>query len=397
MKRLLLGLTIVCSAALLGGCPIYSTSGDSRTCTADGRCFDCPSGSSPSDGTCIPWQCSPGDCPGGYGCSPNGCVPAADASDCSSYGCPSGYLCKLSGGQAQCVPRSSDAGPTSDSGTTTDAARADASSDGASDARADALSVSDASVASDAPQRLDASSASDALVSAVDASTASEASAPPPPPSPCNATADCEGVGAKCIDGQCTPQGQLCSDATQCVVAAESCVDGVCEALCGASVPCAAGYACDFTRGVCNLNPDQCAGSGSSTCLGGSTCVEERCVAPCVTGDAGPACSTGQVCVNGGCIPDEAAGFTCKNDGKSGELATSCGTLDICLHHDCYTECNPDAGAGACADPAQVCKEVTVAAGTYLVCGAASGLGSDCDPAAGKACETGVCINGYCR
>jgi hypothetical protein len=125
--------------------------------------------------------------------------------------------------------------------------------------------------------------------------------------------------------------------------------------------------------------------------------VEGHCVPPCALGDTGPTCPVGQVCVNGGCIPDEAAQFGCKNDGKSGQLATSCGASAVCLHHDCYAECDPDAGAAACADPAAVCKQVTVAAGTYLVCATPTNLGSDCDPAAGRYCAGAVCIDGYCR
>jgi hypothetical protein len=104
------------------------------------------------------------------------------------------------------------------------------------------------------------------------------------------------------------------------------------------------------------------------------------------------------VCVRGGCIPNEAALFTCKNDGQSGALATSCDSTQICLHHDCYTACSmdPDA-ANLCGDASDGCKQVTVTAGTYDVCGSASSLGSDCDLAAGKPCASGVCIDGYCR
>ena len=223
------------------------------------------------------------------------------------------------------------------------------------------------------------------------------ADASPPPLVSCNADGDCAGPASRCIDGACTPEGSLCSDGTQCVVAGSACVDGLCEPHCSASSPCAAGYQCDFLRGVCNENPSPCSGSGASSCLGGSTCVEGHCVAPCSTGDGAAACPGGQLCVHGGCIPDQAATFACKNDGNAGSLATTCSGTDICLHHDCYVACDPDAGAGACADPAESCIEVTVTAGTYLVSAAPATMGSECDVAAGNACASGVCVDGFCK
>ena len=415
MRRLLLGVALISVAALLGGCPLYSTTSDYPACGADGPCFDCPSGSTPSDGTCIPWQCSSSrDCPSGYACSGNACIPAADASDCSG-GCPANDICKLANGIAQCVPASS---------VTDDAAtgpNADASSTGPTPAPSDSgLAAIDSSLAPDSSVSTDAafppeageapvapdssSGASDALNAsdgpfvwdASDASTASGGS-DGAVPLPCNANADCGGSGAKCIDGACTPQARLCSDTTQCIVASESCIDGVCEPHCSLGVPCPGGYGCDFTRGVCNVNSSPCSGSGTSTCQGGSTCVEGHCVPPCAGSDAGAACPAGQLCVNGGCIPDEAAHFDCKNDGHTGEFATVCAATAICLHHDCYVGCDPDAGAAACSDQGTACKPVSVTAGTYLVCAAPSTLGSDCDPAAGKYCAGTVCVDGYCR
>lgn len=386
MKRLLLGMTIVFGAAVLGGCPIYSTSGNYRAC-GGGQCFDCPSGSVPSDGTCVPWGCSSSsDCAPGSDCIGGSCQPAPqDASTGCGAGCPSGYICKLSGGQAQCVPVSLDAGRGSDA-MPADGGPIEAGPDALSDAPPpDATSRLDASV--------DASNVPDVAVVS-DASDASDAS---PPRTSCNANSACTGAGAKCIDGQCTPQSHLCSDSTQCVVSGEACVDGVCEPHCSAGAPCPAGFECDFTRGACNLNPNPCVGSGASSCQGGSTCVEGHCVAPCAPSDASNGCPAGQVCANGGCLPDEAARFACKNDGQIGPLATTCSPTEICVHHDCYAGCDPDAGAAACSDPAAICKQVTVAAGTYLVCAASSSLGSDCDPAAGSYCAAGVCIDGFCR
>jgi hypothetical protein len=214
---------------------------------------------------------------------------------------------------------------------------------------------------------------------------------------PCNADIVCGGGGAKCIDGLCTPQGQLCSDGTQCLVAGDACVDGVCLPRCaGSAGACGpSGYQCDFDRGVCSVNPFVCA--SSADCQGGAVCVESRCVAPCAAPDAGgPACASGQICVNGGCIFDQQAHFTCQNDGNSGTLANNCDPTSICLHGDCYPACSED--GGGCSGAGVSCKSVTIAKGTFAVCGTATNLGSDCDPAVGNYCEgTDVCIDGYCK
>jgi hypothetical protein len=308
--------------------------------------------------------------------------------DAQACDCKPGYVCKLSGGVTSCVP----GGGAVDAGTDV-TATADASPDafigdaatGRTDASGEAGRTTDAAEAS-APET--------GTVAEAGPPDAAEASAPPAPS--CNADGDCV-TGSRCIDGACTPEGSLCSDGTQCVVAGSACVDGICEPHCSATSPCAAGYQCDFVRGVCNENPSPCSGSGTSSCLGGSTCVEGHCVAPCATGDGAVACPGGQLCIHGGCVPDQAATFTCKNDGNAGSLATTCDGTDICLHHDCYVACDPDAGAAACADPAEACIEVTVTAGTYLVCAAPTTMGSDCDLAVGKACASGVCVDGFCQ
>jgi hypothetical protein len=102
--------------------------------------------------------------------------------------------------------------------------------------------------------------------------------------------------------------------------------------------------------------------------------------------------------VNGGCIPDQAATFACANDGDQGQLANTCPTGSTCIHHDCYTACSPDAGSSCAASAGGVlCKNVTIETGTYGVCADSTNLGSDCDPAQGKACATGVCVDGYCK
>jgi len=349
MKRLFLGFSTIGAATLLCGCPIYS-----------GIC----GGSGPdtsSSGACVDGQCQQdSDCNVGDVCSSQGtCTPAAplrpDAGGCSDNSCPDGYVCKLSNGLAQCVVLGSggDAG-------------AEGSATGYAGDSATSGDASDGSIASEA----------------------------------CNADAECGGHGGKCVDGTCTSQVGLCSDGTQCRASGSSCVDGICEAICSSTAPCPSGYGCDFTRGICNLDPGACSGSGASSCLGGATCVEGHCVPPCDSlGEAAPECATGQVCVNGGCIPDQAATFACANDGDEGQLANTCAAEFICLHHDCYASCVLDGGTGCdsmSAGSNSVCKDVTTETGTYAVCAAAGTLGSDCDPAQGRYCATGVCINGSC-
>jgi hypothetical protein len=387
-------------ATALGGCPIYSTPrGDNTLCdSSGGNCTECPPGTTPYNGECTPWDCnSSSDCPNGYSCTGYTCTP--EETDASACNCGPGFICKLAGGKTECVVGGDAASDSSTLDASTDGAVADVTSrpDAADAARATDGS-SDAS-APDAGTTADAAPSGDAGTS-TDAGTA-DVAPPPPPIASCNADSDCT-AGDHCIDGACTPESALCSDGTQCVVAGSACVDGLCEPHCGQSgpgglsVPCPAGYQCDFVRGVCNENPSPCTGSGTSSCLGGSTCVEGHCVAPCGSDD-GASCPAGQLCIHGGCLPDQAATFSCKNDGNAGSLATTCDGTDICLHHDCYVACDPDAGAAACADPTAACIEVTVTAGTYLVCAAPSTMGSECDLAVGNACASGVCVNGFCK
>jgi hypothetical protein len=373
MKRLLLGISLLGLAAVLGGCPIYPSQQEYPECNST-ACYSCPDPQLSS--ACTPWPCqSDSDCPGDgqYVCDPGtstcligtggddgGTSEGGSGGDCSVNGCPSGQVCKLANGlPPTCVPFGSGD---------------DASSD-------DSSAPADSGVTPPA----DASTPSDA---------APEAG---PVTGPCNSDATCGGHGEKCIDGQCTPQLDLCSDGSQCAAAGSACVDGVCEARCSSTSPCPTGYSCDLTRNVCNVNLAACSGSGTSSCQGGTTCVDGYCVPPCAPGDAGGICPTGQVCANGGCIPDQAATFDCTNDGQSGALANTCSSGQICLHHDCYDACGGDGGATCAAASATVCKDVTIETGSYSVCGTTNTLGSACDPAQGNYCSGGkVCVDGYC-
>jgi hypothetical protein len=388
MKRALLSLAVLGVAVVLGGCPIYpSSQSDYRVCDSTG-CFDCPD--PVHTNLCLPWSCvTDSDCGPGYACNGGQCLTPAPGPDCSLDGCPTGQICRLAGGVAACVSLADDAGAPAINPTGAD----DASLDGqfAFDAPFVAIDAPDAAVQDAAIS--DATGARDAvgdggLYDAAPPDAAEGGALPDAASLSCNAGADC-GAAARCIDGQCTPVGQLCSDGTQCVASGAACVDGVCTPRCSASAPCPAGYACDFQAGVCSLNPGSC----TAYCPGGAVCVESRCVSPCGTGEAG-ACPGGQVCVNGGCIPDERAQLSCRNDGASGQLANACGAASVCLHHSCYVACDGD--GGGC--PASACKQVSVTAGTYAVCAAPGTLGSQCDVAAGNPC-TGAhqCVDGYCK
>jgi hypothetical protein len=395
MKRALLGLVVLGVAAVLAGCPIYSNQSDYRVCTGQ-SCYDCPDPSYSS--MCVLWSCNTdSDCGDGYTCAGNGTCTSSSGddasapSDCSVNGCPAGEVCKLVGGVASCVLFGTTAGE--DAGDAT-ASQADASADavmGSSDASTEATASLDGATK-------DASypDGGDTGVTSPDGSDGSSESSTLPEASAtiaCNANGDCS-IGASCVDGQCTPSVQLCSDGSQCAVSGDSCVNGLCTPACSASAPCPTGYACDFGLGLCDVNPSPCAGSGTSSCLGGSVCVESHCVPPCSAVDGGAACPGGQVCVNGGCIPDQKALFACRVNGASGVLANICDPSSVCLHHDCYTECDGD--GGGC--PASQCKQVTVGADTYAVCATATTLGSDCDLAAGASCpSSGVCVDGYCK
>jgi hypothetical protein len=405
MKRVLVGITIL-SAALVAGCPIYSDGGNYRVCSS-GSCYDCPD-TTYSD-ACIPWQCSSADdcggypyaCDlatnqcylGGYSSTQDAAAPVAFDSgtsfycsnssqcgvggvcgrdqachygDCGTFGCSAGYSCWIRGGVATCAAIDASAtGPFYDAATTS----------------------------------FDASLFGDGTV--VDAQTtdaAGDAGDASPMVVSCNDDSTC--TGGRCIDGQCVATSRLCSDSTQCAGNAhgedEKCVNGVCTTTCSAANPCAIGYGCDLTRGLCIQNPTACV--FQTDCTGGTLCVEGHCTAPCEIadgGDAATSCPANEVCVNGGCIPDQRATFTCVNNGYTGPAANQCDANQVCLHGDCYASCSVDGGGCAAGE---TCTEVTILQGTFAVCGNGTNLGSQCDPETGVLCPPGgVCVDGYCK
>jgi len=408
MKRLWLGITILGAIAVLAGCPIYSDTGNYRVCTST-ACYDCPDPS--LSNACIAWQCSSArDCGEGYVCNGNECAPATvlpvdgsssamkcsnpagcptgsvcgqdetcHSGDCAYWGCPAGFGCfRGAYGEASCIEEVSSTTPMSATDGSADVSVAP-------EAAADAGAATPVDASSDATREEAASADSSGA-------TTDAAQIPVVPPVPCNFDGQCGGGGARCVNGNCTVQSGLCSDGTQCS-GGQSCVDGECTPHCSAASPCPIGFECDLNRGVCSLDASVCA--STSDCLGGTVCVEAHCVAPCAPADAGAICPGGELCTNGGCLPNQAASFQCKNDGYTGAVANVCDTGEICLHGDCYVECELDAGA---CQPGSVCKQVTTAQGTFAVCGPASELGSGCDPAAGSYCPPGAqCIDGSCK
>jgi len=163
----------------------------------------------------------------------------------------------------------------------------------------------------------------------------------PPLAGSCNANSDCAATYL-CIDGVCAPSASFCGEGTKCITNCRSpglyphpgsqclggwvraCVNGICAARCshpslvGDPPGCPVGYACDKGRDVCILNPTPCVGSGASSCQAGSVCVEERCVPACTAPDRTQGtCPADTLCINGGCLSIEQAGFECQNDGDT--------------------------------------------------------------------------------
>jgi hypothetical protein len=98
-----------------------------------------------------------------------------------------------------------------------------------------------------------------------------------------------------------------------------------------------------------------------------------------------------------GCIPDQAATFTCQNDG----VQDACASGSICLHHDCWISCAaPDQSACATQSILNTCKPVADGSSTYDVCGTATNLGNQCGAGSvgNQTCSGGqVCIDGFCK
>jgi hypothetical protein len=375
MKRLF-GLALFgVTTAVLGGCPVYSgnQTNSYEVCNQDG-CYWCPENTLsngcvpagggqcqgyepcgsvsndagiPSDdtGTGTTFCTQPSNCPEGYTCAASG---TCQLGDCSVTGCVAGYSCELENGSLTCVSE----------GTVPDSGAGEASSSGDS-------SSDDAGVA-------------------------------------CQSNLDCP-TSDLCLDGVCVPPPGQCFDGSQCVVGGDKCVQGACSPPCtisedgGGASTCPTGYACmsvddASSAGVCLGNPTPCE-SNPSVCPTGTVCAQDHCVLPC---NEGGACAQGEECVQGGCVPNQNAKFICATDG----VQDACESGSICIDHNCYIACSPDAGAAACqtADQFNECKPVTAAGATYYVCGSSTDLGTECNPTLGQLCANAgaICIDGYC-
>jgi hypothetical protein len=361
-KRWVAVVLVGLGALVLGGCPIYSESRDHRVCLQSGQCYSCPNDYYSSD--CYAYGCNGDyDCPTGYSCNYGSCngsgaYPLPDggsAPTCSRpTDCPSGQVC---GADAQCH-----VGDCSNWGCT-------------SGYQCKLSNGSLQCVGGGAPDGGNGDGGSTF--------------------NGCHNDAECASTpGAKCLNGACVAPQDQCFDTTQCP-ANEQCVAGVCTPGCASGSTCPTGFSCDPKTSVCSGNPTPCGTTADGgTCSGSNVCVEDHCVLPCGVAST---CPSGQVCVAGGCIPDQKPQFTCAKEGTQ----DACAAGSICIHHSCYIGCNADAGADACknADKFNVCKSVTTSGGTYSVCGSSSNLGTQCDPTTGKQCPNAgaVCIDGFCN
>jgi hypothetical protein len=168
---------------------------------------------------------------------------------------------------------------------------------------------------------------------------------------------------------------------------------------CTSNANCRDGYACNLTLGVCSGAAKAC--TITNDCGGASTvCVGGVCV-PRTNPDGGACATAGDVQVENGCVPNQAATFTCATDG----VQDACAAGSICLHHSCWISCSAaDGGANqtTCDSLSEfpLCKPVTSASVTYYVCGSSQNLGGQCDPTTTppEPCSgADICIDGFCE
>jgi hypothetical protein len=212
----------------------------------------------------------------------------------------------------------------------------------------------------------------------------------------CDKDTDCTSTGDLCIAGTkgggvCTAPADQCFDQSQCD-AGDKCVAGKCIKSCTADTDCRDGYLCDTTLGICSKPAQTCTitndcGGPDKVCVGGT----------CVPRSTGGTCPTpGDVWSENGCIPNQAATFTCVMDG----IQDACATGSICLHHSCWISCDAP-NQTVCDNLVSInqCKPVDSTSGTHNVCGSSANLGSECGAGAGnKTCSGGkICIDGFCK
>jgi hypothetical protein len=219
----------------------------------------------------------------------------------------------------------------------------------------------------------------------------------------CDKDSDCASLGSGyvCIAGPkgggvCTAPADQCFDQSQCD-SGDNCVAGKCVKSCMMNSDCRDGFNCDTTKGICSVPAQTCTltsdcGSASLVCVGGT----------CVPRSTGGMCPMGDVWDENGCIPNQAATFTCMTDGQLGDgMPGDCKMGSICLHHDCWISCDaPNQTACANQTILNTCKGVVDASKTYNVCGTAQNLGNQCGAGSqnNAMCTGGaVCIDGFCK
>ncbi len=207
----------------------------------------------------------------------------------------------------------------------------------------------------------------------------------------CGGDADCAASGAnfECIDGKCTAPANQCFDQNQCTD--KKCAGGKCETGCAMDGDCPSSYTCNTTTGVCTDPAQVCMITNDCGTDGSEVCVDGACV-PRAGGDG--TCPAGTAWVENGCIPTQAATFTCTTDGTQ----DTCAAGSICVHHSCYISC--EGGFTVCQSlPVfDQCQTISSSSGAYAVCGSPDSLGNDCDPTEGLECMGAqVCVDGVCK
>ena len=148
---------------------------------------------------------------------------------------------------------------------------------------------------------------------------------PPRPQDRCLFSSDCGPTGT-CIDGDChfpcaeaddsCPVTQICvvglcltmtGSPGECVTGADcegegaKCIDGTCRPGCAADTDCDLHERCNAARAICEPDPRpiyQCL--ASQDCADGNECVDGRCLLPC---DGGTECGSRSACLEGYCAP----------------------------------------------------------------------------------------------
>jgi hypothetical protein len=371
MRRLAFLSALSFVAMSIGGCPIYSD-GDDGYCS-NGRCNQQEYCSAPSDcasdevcgldNECHIGQCNDWGCPDGYRCDPKGDDVFACVIDVSTTG---------GGGQGGDGGQGGGGGP-----------------DVVWCGNPDDCGSGETCGTDGTCQAGDCTA-----VDCIFGFTCDPDQSPPAcvreNPAGCGEDLDCAelGAGFKCVSGVCTAPADQCFDQTQCA-AGDVCADGKCVPSCAGAEMCPASYQCDAVD-TCSVPTTPC--QITNDCGGpDAVCVAGACVPRSVDGD----CSAGSVWVENGCIPDQSATFVCSVEGTQ----DTCADGSICLHHSCYISCAPP-NENACTSLPEfdVCKPVTIMAGTFPVCGSDQNLGGECDPTAGMGCAPGlVCIDGFCK